>query len=342
MKICLIITEDVATNVKNVSENIAKIYNRNGHQVDCLVGDKSSLNEAFFDEIYETNLKTRLPTFWSILQYIRRHNPDVIMQLCVIEKQGIMAALAGKLTNTKTIVRMSGNKFKFWRWNYNSFVAKLLENLQKISYVSDKVVALSPFIKKQLTEHGCPSEKITVLPQPVDRNQFHPPKSEEKIKGEVGFGKKNNHILFVGRLSKAKGLPTLIRVAKELKQYQFHLLGEGPYKKIAKQLENVKAYGKIPPRKIHKYYQASDLYFHPSYLEGLPTVILEAKFCGLPVLARDACGMGWVADKTFSNSDQLPNLIESLIGKEPKPLPEIFKDNMLEERYKELVKGLEL
>lgn len=45
------------------------------------------------------------------------------------------------------------------------------------------------------------------------------------------------------------------------------------------------------PRRIARYYQATDLYLHPSRADTFPTTVLEALACGTPVVASAVGGI---------------------------------------------------
>jgi glycosyltransferase involved in cell wall biosynthesis len=45
------------------------------------------------------------------------------------------------------------------------------------------------------------------------------------------------------------------------------------------------------PRKVARYYQAADLYLHPTRADTFPTTVLEALACGIPVVASAVGGI---------------------------------------------------
>jgi glycosyltransferase involved in cell wall biosynthesis len=130
----------------------------------------------------------------------------------------------------------------------------------------------------------------TVIGNGVDENLFTP----------VAGSRDDNYILYVGRLDYGKGLNDLIDSAERIWDrcgLPIYIIGSGPLEAKIKEkikklhLENfVRLLGQIEQKELITIYQNSRIFILPSYYEGLPTVLLEAMSCGLPVIATDVSG----------------------------------------------------
>lgn len=102
-------------------------------------------------------------------------------------------------------------------------------------------------------------------------------------------------IIFAGRLSKEKGVDTLVKIAKMLPP-DMHLvvLGSGPEEEkirhVAKLQNNVHFLGYQPKEKTIPLIRGSDILIQPSLAEGISTTILEAMACGAVVIASHIGG----------------------------------------------------
>ncbi len=74
------------------------------------------------------------------------------------------------------------------------------------------------------------------------------------------------------------------------KDFQLLLVGKGDYRKKCEDLvrknriKNVKFLGFLPENEIPAFYNALDVYIHPSLWEGYGLPIIEAMSCGKPVV----------------------------------------------------------
>ncbi|MFT6926341.1 MAG: glycosyltransferase involved in cell wall biosynthesis [Psychromonas sp.] len=113
-------------------------------------------------------------------------------------------------------------------------------------------------------------------------------------------------VIQAANLLKHKGHRTSIEAARLLQithpNIHFVLLGDGPERnvleKLASAVDNVTFAGKQSD--MGSWFAAANLLIHPSYSEGLGSVILEAMAAGLPVVASDAGGIPDIIDDGIS------------------------------------------
>ncbi|GJM63532.1 glycosyltransferase family 4 protein [Persicobacter diffluens] len=106
--------------------------------------------------------------------------------------------------------------------------------------------------------------------------------------GYSEYSKRKNYFLFIGRLSKEKGIPTLLKSLESSNQ-KVEIIGDGPLKEKV-----IEASKKYPHLKFHgfqnkdfvseKLKKCKALIFPSEWYEGLPMTILEAFSTGTPVI----------------------------------------------------------
>ena len=192
-------------------------------------------------------------------------------------------------TLTKDIDNMPVKSFHF-------LIVKLLRkqilNAEKAILESAGVItAVSESCAKELKEYHTISKEIIVVNNGVDTNFFIPGKNK----------KKGNYILYTGRLETRKGLIDFIESAKyvcpESADIKFILTGKGTIKNYLERKinelglkKNFYFAGFVDRGTLLEYYQNATIYVLPSYYEGLPTTLLEAMSCGIPLIATDVKG----------------------------------------------------
>ncbi len=161
-------------------------------------------------------------------------------------------------------------------------------------HIADVYISISQIMLKELAELGLSKNKIAYIPNGVDIELFHPIKK-----------KKDNLVLFVGRINFAKGLHVLLKSLAYLEK-PIHLVIIGPpdwnveyFRKMLKRIdnENKKGLHKITylgaqnHKNTVKWYQRAAIFVLPSFREAFPVVNLEALSCETPVVATNVGGI---------------------------------------------------
>ena len=142
----------------------------------------------------------------------------------------------------------------------------------------------------------------------VDTEKFKPSFTvRNEYRRRLGYDKKDFLILFVGRLTKSKGIYELLNAFKLIitKDISVKLLLVGPILEKAKIKNtikilgidsNIKYTGGVGHEEIKGYMNAADVFVLPSWMEGLPNVAIEACACELPVIASAVGGIPEIID----------------------------------------------
>ena len=105
------------------------------------------------------------------------------------------------------------------------------------------------------------------------------------------------YIVFVGRLSKEKGVDLLAQTAKLLPQYRFVVAGTGPDDEVLKNIPNVAMAGFLTGQALTDLMANAKLLVAPSVCyENCPLSILEAHSMGVPVVTMNSGGMAELVD----------------------------------------------
>lgn len=144
---------------------------------------------------------------------------------------------------------------------------------------------------------GVPSRRVFRVPVFIDIEKFIKHGIRDDIKQK--YAQYENIVLFVGRLSREKNIPNLIKAApmvlNAFPNTLFLIVGKGDERpnleKLVMELgieDNVIFAGAVPD--VADYYHLSDLLVLPSNHEGRAIVLIEAMACGKPVISTDVSG----------------------------------------------------
>lgn len=173
-----------------------------------------------------------------------------------------------------------------------------------------RVVCVSHSVREKAIAFGLTNRERTLVLgsgscNGVDASRFAPnPKLIQRaaaLRRQLGIPERAPVILFVGRLTRDKGIPELMEAFLQLdKQFpEVRLLLAGCFEKedplpadirrrLARHPHIIFA---GPVQDTPSFYAAADIVVLPSHREGLPTVVLEAQAAGRPVVGAQATGI---------------------------------------------------
>jgi len=231
----------------------------------------------------------------ALVRYLRRVRP--VAMLSALDSANCVAIWARSLSRISTRLVISvHNTLTAATESATTKRARLLPTLMRRAYrKADAVVAVSSGVADDLSEViGMRRERITVAYNPVVTPQMLK-RSQERPDHHWFAEGEPPVILGVGRLTKQKDFPTLLKAFALLRERQparLIILGEGEERNALEELirqlgiENDTAlpgYVSNP----YAYMRAAKLFVLSSRWEGLPTVLIEAMACGASVISTD-------------------------------------------------------
>lgn len=170
---------------------------------------------------------------------------------------------------------------------------------------ADGVIAVSEQMKTDVVEaYGINPEKVTVIHNGIDP-EFYKPTFDNNLLLEYGINPEIPFVLFVGRITRQKGISQLISAAKYFnKNCQIVLCAGAPdTEEIAKETEDLIAELKsqrdgvilisemLPREKIKVLYSHARVFACPSLYEPFGIINLEALSCETPVVGSAVGGI---------------------------------------------------
>lgn len=155
-------------------------------------------------------------------------------------------------------------------------------NLLKTYKKVDLFICPSNFLeKKLLSAKEYYKGKTKTIHNFIDKDKFANVHSEA-----------DSYIVFVGRLSKEKGIENIAKAAKLLPRYNFIVAGSGPDEDMLKDIPNITLAGFLTGDKLLKLMGNAKVLLLPSVCyENCPLSILEAHCMGVPVVTMNSGGM---------------------------------------------------
>jgi glycosyltransferase involved in cell wall biosynthesis len=218
----------------------------------------------------------------------------------------IAGAMCAKKKNVPFVLTYHGD----WQESFGGFIRRTALSVYN-RYLLDKLLSRADVIISP-SEHyidesrflGKYRDKISVIPNGIEIEDFDISLSKEECKEKLGLPPNKNMILFVGNLTPYKGPDVLVKampmIIEEVPDAELMFVGGGKMRtdmeELSKKLgvENyIKFAGFVEERLKPLYYRAADVFCLPSTMstESFGIVNLEAMACGVPIVASKIGGI---------------------------------------------------
>ncbi len=223
------------------------------------------------------------------------YNPNT-KEICEKCAEGaFFNCVKGKCIHSSTVKSATGYmEAKFWR---------MMGTYRQI----DEVICPTKFMKSKMDLNPAFDKKTTAMLNFVD-------------KVEKKNVKKEDYVLYFGRFSKEKGIATLIKVCRKLKEVKFVFAGTGPMEDELCGMENVTNLGFLEGDELSDVIRKARFSVYPSeWYENCPFSVMESQMYGTPVVGANIGGIPELIDdkKTgelfeSGNADELLGVILKL------------------------------
>lgn len=233
--------------------------------------------------------------FTRVLEEAAAFQPDLI----IVHHLWLLAALVRKLFPLSPVIGVCHGTELRQLASADQFSDEVVAGCQQL----DRITALSAYQKEQIeAAYDIDGDRIVVIGSGFNGDLFYPPahrKTDGKIKA-----------LYAGKLSAAKGVPSLIRAVSQLPvsraaDFQLILAGSGSGSEYEEILSLAEACpfetiftGSLPQAKLGQLMRECHLFIIPSFYEGLSLVTMEALTSGLWVVASELPGIReWIVHR---------------------------------------------
>lgn len=255
-----------------------------------------------------------------------------------------------------------------WTWTGGWSRMRVYEWLDGLSLrFADGVVLVNQAMRSHARVKQLRTERTAVIDNGVSLNYCHAQKA--KLRDDiVRFAGQGFSVVFVGRLSREKGISVLIDAVSGLAldgiNPRLIIIGEG---KLRKELEQQAQDLGIEDRvlftgyidNVHEYLGNFNLFCLPSLTEGLPMVLLEAMAAQVPIVASSVGGIPEVLDHgragtlvkpgcSLSLKNAVlglldrPDSISAQVQEAARRVEDVYSSRTMAEKYKQVYQNMAL
>lgn len=248
------------------------------------LSNRSTHEKAKFQAI---EIKRNVCIIYNLMKQLIIFRPHIVHLNCNLSPVGIfrdyLCALMVRISGVKLATHYRGNVIDFLKTRFGGLSFIFLSKLIKISDANIPINKPSYDFINTVTPSGG-TDKNYQLPNYIDDHFFH-----SKFPSRISSNKNRRlRAIYVGALTRAKGAPDIVKIAKKLKDIEFVLVGNilDEFRPLMTNLpRNLTVIQPTAYQNVLKELRKSDFLLFLSHSEGFPSVVLEAMTTGLPVIA---------------------------------------------------------
>jgi glycosyltransferase involved in cell wall biosynthesis len=254
----------------------------------------------------------------AIVRWLIRHASEYDVVCCVdYRATGVAALLARRVTGRPVVFQaqttgvLSGDNvdplLRRAGITATGTIARTVKAPVRALYRgADAFASISHDIERETLACGVARERVWYLPNAIDMTHFRPaaPGERDRLRQELGLPADRVICLFVGRLSREKGVLELLEAWRLLRPAGALLVMAGPdmtghawdagapgraFVEQHRLQDSVRFVG--PLSDVAPMIKASDLVVQPSHFEALGLSAIEALACGVPLVASAVGGL---------------------------------------------------
>jgi len=234
-----------------------------------------------------------------------RDEYDVV---CSIDCRGVgLAALAARMTTGRAVIAQPQTTGVLIPESGTGIIRQALGRCAGQLYArADAIACIAHTIEREALAAGVPRERVHYLPNAIDMTRFRPPTDLERASLRRDRNIPDGAIVcvFLGRLSREKGLMELMNAWNRLRPTHAMLLIAGPdmtnhawdVGSAARAFASEHSLGDTvrfigPTTDVPALMRVADIVVQPSHFEALGLSAIEALACGAPVVASSVGGL---------------------------------------------------
>ena len=279
------------------------------------LGDKN--NNEIID--FVSLKQNRLKAFIKFIYFVKKHSDK--NTLILSNGAFLETYLACFLTRRNYVIKIPGDQV--WEFSVNrgwtssnieefqddklNFVQRVLRIFLNLAYKNSKLIIVPSQQLASLAEKwGVAKPQIELIYNCVDPNKFQ----------NLRIDKKDYDIITVCRLVPWKGLEELVSCAIEL-NLRLAIVGDGPLlddlRNLAQKFQSsIKFLGSIKNDEVQDILNSSRIFVLNSSYEATSYALIEAKMCGLPVIAKKSDGSTTLIQDSIDGFVVEPNTVQDL------------------------------